>query len=79
MLIDIAPNYVISFKKRRFNFLKATIPTLGPLSLAPNVFALNYNFIEVAYCIFNVAPSRRIALYRVTNHIAPDEGLNALF
>ena len=51
------------------------MPTLGPLSVAPNVFALHYNFIEVAYCIFNVVPTRHIAPYRVTNHNAPDEGL----
>ena len=54
--------------------------TLGPLSLAPKVFALNYNFIEVAYCNFNVVPTRHIAPYHVTNHnIAPDEGIITSF
>ena len=49
--------------------------TLGPLSLAPNVVALNCNFTELAYCIFNVVPTRHMAPYRVTYHIAPNEGL----
>ena len=56
-------------------FFNATMHTLGPLSLAPNVFALNCNFIEVACCIFNVVPTRHFAPYCVTNHIAPDKGL----
>ena len=35
------------FQEKTFQFFfKATMPTLGPLSLAPNVFALNYNFVE---------------------------------
>ena len=50
--MDIASNYVISFKKRRFNFCNGNNAYSWPpklLSVAPNVFALNYDFIEVAY------------------------------
>ena len=37
------------FQERTFQFFfKATMHTVGYLSLAPNVFALNYNFIEVS-------------------------------